>query len=133
MTINERIRYFRRKLKYTQADVAKMLDMKISTYSQMERKGNITCETLIKLTHILKTDALTLLYGENYEEESNVNPQEITAEPIDLSGVQPLVADDVYEKAAVIAMRRFPHEKKQELYNFFLNEFKIINELKIHK
>lgn len=132
MTINERIRHFRKRLKYTQADVAKMLDMKISTYSQMERKGNITCETLIKLTDILKTDALTLLYGENYE-ESNVNSKEITAEPVDLSWVQPLVADDVYEKAAVIAMRSFSHEKKQELYQFFLNEFKIINELKIQK
>ena len=132
MTINERIRYFRRKLKYTQADVAKMLDMKISTYSQMERKGNITCETLIKLTNILKTDALTLLYGENYE-ESNVNSKEIIAEPIDISWVQPLVADDVYEKAAVIAMRSFPHKKKQELYKFFINEYKCINELKIKK
>ena len=98
----------------------------------MERKGNITCETLIKLTDILKTDELTLLYGENYE-ESNVNSKEITAEPVDLSWVQPLVADDVYEKAAVIAMRSFSHEKKQELYQFFLNEFKIINELKIQK
>ena len=133
MTVNQRIRHYRKMLKYTQADVAKMLDMKISTYSQMERMGNITCETLIKLTDILKTDALTLLYGENYEQESNINPQEITAEPIDLSWVQPLVADDVYEKAAVIAMRSFPHKKKQELYQFFLDEFKCINVLKIKK
>lgn len=132
MTVNQRIRHYRKKLKYTQADVAEMLDMKTSTYSQMERIGNITCETLIKLTKNLKTDALTLLYGETYK-QSNVDIQEITAEPIDISWVQPLVADDVYEKAAVIAMRSFPHKKKQELYKLFLNEFKSINELKIKK
>ena len=112
MTVNQRIRHYRKKLKYTQADVAEKIGMKTSTYSQMERIGNITCETLIKLTRVLKTDALTLLYGENYE-ESKANPEEVTTEPIDISWVQPLVADDVYEKAAVIAMRSFPHKKKQ--------------------
>ena len=64
-TINQRVKKYRKELFLSQADVAQMLDMKTSTYSQMERMGNITCETLLKLTEILKVDVLKLLYGED--------------------------------------------------------------------
>lgn len=65
-TINQRIRFYRKEMMYSQAQVAQMLNLKMTTYSQMERKGNITCEILIKLTEILNVDALTLLYGEKH-------------------------------------------------------------------
>ena len=64
-TINQRICFYRKKLKLTQSQVGKMLGVKTSTYSQMERRGNITCENLIKLSEILSVDTLTLLYGKN--------------------------------------------------------------------
>ncbi|MBE6779449.1 MAG: helix-turn-helix transcriptional regulator [Ruminococcaceae bacterium] len=41
--VNERIRYLRKQRKYSQKYVAKKMNMKVSTYSQMEREGNITC------------------------------------------------------------------------------------------
>ena len=118
-TINQRIRHFRKKLGYTQEYVAKQVGEKLSTYSQMERKGNITCEMLIKLTDVLDTDALTLLYGEQYNEK-------ITIESIDSSEIQPLVTQNIYEKVAVIAMRAFPFKRKQEIYEYIIDQLKCI-------
>lgn len=128
MTVNQRIRHYRKKLKYTQADVAKMLDMKISTYSQMERMGNITCETLIKLTDILKTDALTLLYGEKMLCKEIPKIEEIKK---DIDGIPMLIADDLYEKFAVIAMRNLSHNSKQEVYGFIMEKLKNLNNIKV--
>ncbi len=130
-TINQRIRRYRKKSGYTQEYVAKQLGEKISTYSQMERKGNITCEMLIKLTAVLDIDALTLLYGEKEESQTTLsNLEEITIEPIDTSEIQPLVTQNIYEKIAVIAMRAFPQKRKQEIYEYIINKLKNIGKLK---
>ncbi len=132
-TINERIRKLRKKLGYTQEYVAKQIGEKTSTYPQMERKGNITCEMLIKLIDVLSTDALTVLYGEEDKEESQTlsNPEEIMVEPIDTYEIQPLVAQNVYEKIAVISMRAFPEKIKQEIYGYIINKLKNIGKLKL--
>ena len=68
-TINQRVRKYRKDLFLNQSDVALMLGMNTSTYSQMERMGNITCETLLKLTKILKVDVRKLLYGEDIQKK----------------------------------------------------------------
>ena len=120
-TINQRIRSQRKKLQYTQYQVAKMLSMKESTYSQMERKGNITCEILIKLCDILNTDALTLLYGEKEQPKESKKTEEIEK---NFSTIPMLVAQNLYENFAVIAMRSLPSKKKQEIYEFVLNKLK---------
>ena len=104
-TINKRIKYYRKKAGYCQYDVAEMLDMKLDTYSKMERFGNISCEILIKLSDILQVNPLLLLYNE--EDITLPDEEELTDEPIDLSGVPPLLADNIYEKFAVLAMRNF--------------------------
>ncbi len=70
-TINQRINRLRKAKGYTQADVAELLGIKVSTYSQMERKGGITSDIIIKLSEILKVEPLIILYGENYFEKSN--------------------------------------------------------------
>ena len=117
-TINQRICFYRKKLKLTQSQVGKMLGVKTSTYSQMERRGNITCENLIKLSEILSVDTLTLLYGKNI-------PQKIPEDTEkDVDGIPYLVAKDLYEKFAVLAMRNLPPDKKQEIYEFILEKFK---------
>ncbi len=64
MSINERIIYFRKFLRFTQTDMAEELGIKCSTYSQLERKGKITCERLIEISKILNVDIFVLLYGE---------------------------------------------------------------------
>ena len=77
--INKRIRHYRRIRNFSQTDIAERLGLKCSTYSQMERKGDITCERLIRLSEILRVDATTLLYGEGdypqYNEKSKPEPE----------------------------------------------------------
>ena len=63
--INQRIRYYRKLRGFTQTKVAEMIDMKISTYSQCERRGSIDCERLIKLSQVLGVSCNTLLFGED--------------------------------------------------------------------
>ncbi len=47
-SINSRIRRLRKSKGYTQADIAKILNLNLSTYSQMERKGNINSDIIAK-------------------------------------------------------------------------------------
>ena len=128
-TINQRVKKYRKELFLSQADVAQMLDMKTSTYSQMERMGNITCETLLKLTEILKVDVLKLLYGEDMPKKEMKDINEFKA---DIDGVGMIVAQDVYEKFAVIAMRNLSQPLKQEIYEFILDELKNVREFKLY-
>lgn len=128
-TINQRVKKYRKELFLSQADVAQMLDMKTSTYSQMERMGNITCETLLKLTEILKVDVLKLLYGEDMPKKEIKDINEFKA---DIDGVGMIVAQDVYEKFAVIAMRNLSQPLKQEIYEFILDELKNVKEFKLY-
>ena len=127
-TINERIKRFRIKSGFTQAQLGKMLGIKTSTYSQMERKGIVTCKTLIKLTEIFQTDALTLLYGEEHKEkiEKPLLNAEETIKITDSYEIQPLVTQNIYEKIAVIAMRAFPYKRKQEIYEYIIEQPKCI-------
>lgn len=128
-TINQRVRKYRKDLFLNQSDVAQMLGMKTSTYSQMERMGNITCETLLKLTEILKVDVRKLLYGEDMPKKEMKDINEFKA---DIDGVGMIVAQDVYEKFAVIAMRNLSQPLKQEIYEFILDELKNVREFKLY-
>ena len=51
-SINRRIFYYRKLANLTQNETADLLGMKHSTYSQMERKGNISVEMLLRLARI---------------------------------------------------------------------------------
>ena len=65
--INARIASLRRLREYRQADVAELLGMKTSTYSQMEQKGIITAEMVIRLSQLFDVDAREILYDSDYE------------------------------------------------------------------
>jgi len=104
-----------------------MLGLKTSTYSQMERIGKITSELLIKLTVILQTDALTLLYGENKPKMPIPEIKEIKK---DIDGIPLLVAQDLFEKFAVIAMRNLSNGGKLEVYEFIMEKLKNTSGLK---
>ena len=43
-----------------------------------------------------------------------------------------IVAQDVYEKFAVIAMRNLSQPLKQEIYEFILDELKNVKEFKLY-
>lgn len=73
--INKRVLKYRKKSGMLQIDVAQALNMKLSTYSQMERLGDISAERIRKLADIFKIDVRVLLYGENFESTpSNSTP-----------------------------------------------------------
>lgn len=130
--INKRILLIRKDLGLIQSDVAKMLGIRTSTYSQMERKGNVTCETLIKLAKIFNVDVLTLLYGEDIPKIEKKIPT-IRELKKDIDGIPPLVAKDVYEKFAVIAMRNLPDDSKQEIYELIMDKLKYTKKLIFQK
>ncbi len=62
--VNNRIKEARKKRHYTQAQVAELMGLKCSTYSQMERNGSISVEKAIKLAKILDVDSNYIIYGE---------------------------------------------------------------------
>ena len=48
----------------TQVELANVLDMKPSTYSQMERRGKISAYDLIRIAKVLNVSVSFLLFGE---------------------------------------------------------------------
>ncbi len=100
--VNERIRNLRKQRKYSQKYVAQKMNMKVSTYSQMEREGNITCDALIELCEILDADVLSILYGKDI-------PQKYCK-------ANELTEASLFEKLVLYALRNLPKEEKQEVF-----------------
>ncbi|MBR2040373.1 MAG: helix-turn-helix transcriptional regulator [Clostridia bacterium] len=67
--INQRVRELRVSRKVNQKTLGKVLGIKTSTYSQMERKGNISAERLRLIAEYFKVDYNYLLSGEIQEHE----------------------------------------------------------------
>ena len=65
--INKRVRKYRKLAHLTQSQVADLIGMKSSSYSQMERVGDISAERIIKLAEIFEINVGLLLYGEEIE------------------------------------------------------------------
>lgn len=61
-SINRRIARCRKLADLTQTEAAEKMGMKCSTYSQMERKGNISADRLLKLAQIFGVHPDELLY-----------------------------------------------------------------------
>ena len=88
---NKRVAKYRRFVDLTQKEVAERLGMKSSTYSQLERKGRIGVEQLIKIAEILGVDISLLLYDEkkpNYIEKE-IKPEEEKLSDIITFGQEP--------------------------------------------
>ena len=77
--INRRIASVRKLREYKQSDVAEFLGLKTSTYSQMERKGNITGEMIIKIAKIFEVDPMYIFCG---EEKNDIPNQKQESETI---------------------------------------------------
>lgn len=61
MKINRKVKELRIKKGLTQARVAELLGMKTSSYSQMERMGNIPVQRILNLAAIFEVDPLEIL------------------------------------------------------------------------
>ena len=62
-TVNERIAKYRRLSNLTQTDMAEKLNIKCSTYSQMERKGIVSAERLFQMAEIFGVSPCELFDG----------------------------------------------------------------------
>ena len=85
-TINQRIFHIRKLRGYSQADMARMLNMRVSTYSQAERKGRIKVDFLVKIADVLEVDVGYLLTGQERQEEkpipvTSIVPSELPEAP----------------------------------------------------
>ncbi len=120
-TINERIIIARKLGNLTQAEIAERLDMKSSTYSQMERQGKISSDMILKLSKILDVKPMYLLCGETNNEllkESDIFPKKVQNPTFVLSR---------QEENIIKIMRNLKKEARKEAYEFLQ---KLYNESK---
>ena len=111
-TINERIIIARKLANLTQAEVAERLDMKSSTFSQMERQGKISSDMILKLSEILNVKPMYLLCGETNNEllkESDIFPKKEQNTSFVLSR---------QEENIIKIMRNLKKDARKEAYEF---------------
>ena len=125
--LNSRIKKYRNLADLTQEQVASALNMKPSTYSQMERSGNIKAHLVDPIAKILNVDPVVLLFGEKVEPPVTLPPIAPPPEPLLKQPVPPIFvidnSDDVLplknrEIQTIKIIRSLPPEKSEEIYKF---------------
>ena len=117
LEINQRIACCRKLRNMTQSDLAQMLNIKTSTYSQMERKGDITAERLIKIADFLNVDIKFLLFGEEWQEIILAKPPErilLKEEKVKKKEETPEYILTAKEKRIIAIWRYFSQKNKNE-------------------
>ena len=106
--INKIVRELRMKLGLTQADVAERLGMITTTYSQMEREGNIPAHRINQLAEIFQVEPSYLLGVEipKFEQPTVTIP---IPEPMDLVLTN-------REKNSIEMIRRMKPEDREEVF-----------------
>ena len=112
--INERVVKIRKKHGFSQENLADKLNMKLSTYSQMERSGKIPCEVLVEIAEVFKMDIRYFLY-DNFEKCA-----QIEKEPMII--VKDNFMDDE-ERYIVTTYRNLNINEKDEAYQLFMENF----------
>ena len=117
--INQRIKNRRKKLGIRQKKVAKFLGIKESTYSQMERTGNITCETAVKLARMFDTNLDSLILG---IEKDEYPPKEEKKEKINLTIEDEFIITP-NEKSILTVLRNFTKQDREECIAFIEKKY----------
>ena len=141
-TINQRVAKCRKLADLNQAEAAEKLGMKTSSYSQMERKGKISAERLLKLAQIFNVHPNVLLYGDAYmpfpEETQQVSiSKPVVADDNTLLASQPItepvtvpeniVSNSILtntEENIIKIYRNLSKEDRAEVKAFILDKFK---------
>lgn len=129
-SINERIARCRKAANLTQAETAEKMNMKSSAYSQMERKGSITTDRLLKLAEIFGVDSGYILHGDPQPAEPKPSQLDFSkkvgaanqtlAQDNDFSNIikrtpPPLVFTKMEENMIKI-MRNLPKQDRNEIF-----------------
>ena len=122
--LNKRIYTCRRLAELTQSEVAEKLGIKCSTYSQMERAGQISADRVFKLAEIFNVEPCYLYYGEKFcKQEQPVTAPTISEEMPRLSAEieKPIATKFVCtqkEERLISILRNLPKQKRDEAINF---------------
>ena len=81
-TVNQRIARYRKFRGFSQAELAMRIGMKSSTYSQMERGGNISTKRLLLIARELKVEPEVLLMGEESYPPTSAETTRFGQEPV---------------------------------------------------
>lgn len=137
--INKRVAKYRKRAGMKQWEVAERLDMKSSTYSQMERVGDISAERIRNLAEIFNVDVKDLLYGESSRHSPfpTVDPEKFVILPAPPNGMSYIPAHNTEASLIRIYRNDFTKENQKKICRLFdylrkhkkteLNVEKIIN------
>ncbi len=130
--LNKKVKELRRKNGYTQEQLAEILDMKTSTYSQMERLGKIPINVLVRLSEVFKMELIDLLDSENNgevansisESEKGIVFDSSNPSVIGLSQPPTIIAEPQVERIsltnreenAIIMLRNLSYANREEVY-----------------
>lgn len=99
-SINQRIAEMRTERGFTQQQIADAVSLKLSSYSQLEREGNVSASRLLIIAKTLNVHPMDLLVGEKERELYDLKyPYENSGNPFERSEGSMLVArqPDIFE------------------------------------
>ena len=130
-TINERVKRCRRLADLTQSQTAERMGMKCSTYSQMERNGNISANRLLQLAQIFGVDPDLLLNGEAKDEKNEIadaisntqkpETQSFRQEVVDFTTVFVPTNNEVN---IIKIIRNLPKDKRDDIISYIEKAYK---------
>lgn len=122
--INLRIKQSREKAGLKQYQVAQLLNMKNSTYSQMERSGKITSEKVIELSKILNVSIDYLLKGEEKLDFSPVESNSTVFRDNVFYEKEPEFRLSQNEISIITILRNFPKNVREEVIDYIEQKYK---------
>ena len=120
--INKRVTKYRKKNGMKQYQVAEMLGMKLSSYSQMERLGDISAERIRKLAEIFNMDVRNLLYDENFPNPGPApvyNPEKFILLPALTNGMSYMPVHNIESALITIYRNEFKKENQKQICELF--------------
>ena len=121
MEINKKVKELRKKRGYIQQQIAEILGMKTSTYSQMERSGKIPVQIILKLADVFNVEAIEIMDPENSGlmiEPSNKSFAKLAQDAVKSEDFfeEKLVLTN-REENAIIMLRNLSAEDREKIYN----------------
>ena len=116
--MNRRVQKLRKERGLTQAELAKLLGLKTSTYSQMEQHGNITANMVIRIAEIFNVDTDSILFGELKEERKPDINEFIKALPYQINSYYFIIKVNNDERNMLTSFRNISKKRQEMVMRF---------------
>jgi len=113
-TVNQRVAARRKSLGLRQYQVAELMGMKTTAYSQMERTGNITSKRIVELSKILDVTTDYLLFGEELDFNPIEKKDSVMHEPQFFQKEEGFILS-TNEKNIITILRNFPKSVREDV------------------